>query len=95
MSAFFTDPIYHLEEEKLIFTVGSKTVAKGVEEEQKAFNTFLIKKGYKSLAIECLIDAAKVQEYKIFTPKQEFEQLAKDYPSLMEFAKRFNLTFDE
>jgi hypothetical protein len=95
MAAFFTDPIYSFKDENVLFTVGSKTVAKSVKEEQKAFNQWLNKKGFISLTFNYSIDAAKVQKYKVFTPKQEFEKLAEDYPDLLEFAKRFNLTFDE
>ena len=40
------------------------------------------------------VDVKEVEKYKVFTPKQEFDQLATDNPVLKDFEQRFGLDFD-
>lgn len=94
LAAFLADPIITVHGTTLKFVVGSKNVAREIEDETPR----LIKKakleGWKLTEIECSVNAAKVSEYKVFSPKQQFDVLAKEYPILKEFEARFNLDFD-
>lgn len=94
LSAFLTDPIIEVSDSKVSFTVGSKNVAREIEEETPKLLKRAGEKGWKLTEIECIVNAIKVSEYKVFSPKQQFDVLAKDYPILKEFESRFNLDFD-
>lgn len=93
LAAFYKDPLYKLEGDKLTFIVGSKTLKNEIEGDLPSFSKQLNKKGF-NLTVDFQINAEKVAEYKLFTPKQQYDALAKKYPELKEFAQRFGLDFD-
>jgi hypothetical protein len=76
------------------FTVGSKLVAEEIKEERRKLIALFAEKGFDLKAIDCIVNALEVSEYKIFTPKQQFDVLAKEYPILKDFESRFNLDID-
>ncbi len=94
LASFFADPIAELKNNHLMLTVGSKMAAQDIEEEHNKLRQFAASKGYIMLKIKCSINAAKVSDYKVFTPKQQFDVLVKKYPMLKEFENRFNLDFN-
>ncbi len=91
--SYFIDPILKVVDNKVEFILGSKSLKFEIEEAkhriQKAFND----SGYNP-DFKLSINVKKVEEYKVFTPKQQFEALAKKHPVLKEFEERFGLDFD-
>ena len=65
-----------------------------INEEQRKIVRHFAENGYKLDSIKGIINAAKVSEYKIFTPKQQFDVMAKEFPLLKDFEERFNLDFN-
>lgn len=94
LSAFLADPILVVNQDKITFTVGSKNVAKDIEDETMKIIKQAAQEGWVIATIETLVDAVKVSDYQVFTPKQQFDVLAKDFPILKDFEERFNLDFD-
>ena len=94
LSSFLADPIIQVNEGKITFTVGSKNVAKDIEDETMKIIRVASEKGWIISEIVTAVDAVKVSDYQVFTPKQQYDVLAKDYPVLKDFEARFNLNFD-
>ncbi len=91
LAAFFADPIIALNENQITITVGSKIVENEIMAEQQKVVSFFADNGYHLGSIYCIVNAKTVNEYKVFTPKQQFEAMVKDIPILQDFASRFNL----
>lgn len=94
LAAFFADPIVALEADQVSITVGSKIVENEIMAEQHKLVRYFAEKGYKLSSLYCIVNAKEVSEYKIFTPKQQFEAMMKDVPILEDFASRFNLEIE-
>ena len=94
LAAFFADPIVALEGDQISITVGSKMVENEIMAEQHKLISYFAGQGYKLGGIHCIVNAKAVSEYKIFTPKQQFEAMVKEIPILEDFANRFNLEFE-
>ena len=94
LAAFFADPLLEIIDGVVHFTVGSKLVAEEIKEERHKLNSLFIQKGFDLKAIECIVNAQEISEYKVFTPKQQFDVLAKEFPILKDFESRFNLEID-
>ena len=94
LSAFLADPLIAVVEGKVYFTVGSKTVAQAIEDETEKLKQQAVAKGWEIVSIACKVNPAKVSEYKVFTPEQQFEAMAKEHPILKDFKTRFNLDFE-
>jgi hypothetical protein len=95
LAAFFADPLLEVLDGRMVFTVGSKTVALEVNAEAEKIKIAAATDGFEIISIDCKVNATKVSEYKIFTPQQQFDVMAKDHPALKEFESRFNLDFNE
>ncbi len=93
LSSYFNDPLFELEGSSITFIVGSKTLKNELESSLTEFKIYLAEYGF-ALDFDFQINSEKVAEYKLFTPKQQFNALSKDYPELKEFAQRFGLDFD-
>lgn len=91
LAAFFADPIVALLENQVTITVGSKIVENEIMAEQQKVIHYFADKGYLLGSIYCIVNAKTVNEYKVFTPKQQFEAMKKKVPILQDFADRFNL----
>ncbi|PCJ66391.1 MAG: hypothetical protein COA58_06335 [Bacteroidetes bacterium] len=94
LASFFADPLLEIKENRISFTVGSKLVAEEIKEEQRKIIAFFSQKGFNLVELECIVNAIEVSEYKVFTPKQQFDVLAKKHPILKDFESRFNLEID-
>jgi len=94
LAAFFSDPLIKVASGVVTFTVGSKLVADGIGEETRKIRQYFSKASYTLEAIECRVNAKEVSEYKVFTPKEQFDVMAKEFPILKEFEERFNLEID-
>ena len=94
LAAFFSDPLLEVEGSKITFTVGSNIVAQDIEEEKLRLKKYFASKGYLLEEVASKVNAAEITEYKVFTPKQQFDALAKEYPILKDFESRFNLDID-
>jgi len=94
LAAFFADPIVALDGDQVSITVGSKIVENEIMAEQHKLVRYFANKGYKLGTIYCIVNAKAVSEYKIFTPKQQFEAMVKEVPILEDFANRFNLEIE-
>ncbi|MDB4107500.1 hypothetical protein N8368_03470 [Bacteroidia bacterium] len=94
LAAFFADPLIEVADNKVNFTVGSKLVAEEIKGERRRIIKLFANQGYELEALECIVNVAEINEYKVFTPKQQFEVMAKKYPMLKEFQYRFNLEID-
>jgi hypothetical protein len=87
LAAFLTDPLITLTDQNAItFTVGSKIVESEITD-ATAMIVALEK-------LQCKVNAKQISDYKMFTPQQQFEDFAKKYPKLNDFAERFYLDFD-
>ena len=95
LAAFLADPIMEVEDGHITYTVGSKTVAQSLLDEQERFKKMALTRSYTIERISCNVNAAKVSEYKIFTPKQQFEVMAKQNPLLKDLQARFDLDFED
>ncbi len=94
LAAFFADPLIEVAENRVNFTVGSKLVAEEIRGERRRIIKLFANQGYELEALECTVNVAEINDYKVFTPKQQFEVMAKKYPMLKEFQNRFNLEID-
>jgi hypothetical protein len=95
LAAFFADPLLIIgKNNTVIFTVGSKIVESDITEETDKIIAHFETSGYALKSLTCKVNAKQISEYKVFSPKQQFEALAKDYPKLTDFAERFYLDFD-
>lgn len=94
LAAFFADPIVSLEGEQVSITVGSKIVENEIMAEQHKLVRYFAEQGHKLGSLYCIVNAKAVSEYKIFTPKQQFEAMIKEVPILEDFANRFNLEIE-
>lgn len=93
LGAYLIDPVVKLEENTLYFTVGSKSLLIEMQDELSKLKQLFNSKQIDPV-IEIQLNAQKVQEYKVFTPKQKFDALAKKNPALKDFENRFGLDFD-
>lgn len=94
LAAFFRDPLLQLKESTLTFTVGSKLVETEIINERQKIKDFFTAQGYELLELVCKVNAKEISEYKVFTPKQQFDVMVKDIPILEDFANRFNLEIE-
>jgi|TARA_B110000902_G_scaffold86490_1_gene102650 hypothetical protein len=94
LAAFFADPIVALEADQVSITVGSKIVENEIMAEQNKLVRYFSEQGYALSSLFCIVNAKAVSEYKIFTPKQQFEAMIKEVPILEDFASRFNLELE-
>jgi hypothetical protein len=94
LAAFFADPIVVLNEGQVSITVGSRIVENEIMAEQHKLVRYFSEKGYALSSLLCIVNAKAVSEYKIFTPKQQFEAMIKEVPILEDFASRFNLELE-
>lgn len=94
VAAFFADPLIKVENSTVFFTVGSKLILENIAEVEGRAIQYFNKQGYKLNAIKCEVNAAKIKDYKVFTPQQQFEVMVKKHPELQDFATRFNLEID-
>ncbi|MDG1720045.1 MAG: hypothetical protein P8I31_02200 [Bacteroidia bacterium] len=95
LAAFLADPLLTMgENNTVIFTVGSKIVESDIAEETPKIVAYFEASGYVLKNLTCNVNAKQISEYKVFSPKQQFEALAKEYPKLTDFAERFYLDFD-
>lgn len=93
LAAYLADPVLKCNENTLNFVVGSKSLKNELEDEWR----FLLKQFHqKAFNPNCQIsvNAVEVEEYKLFTPKQQFDALSKEFPILKDFESRFGLDFD-
>jgi hypothetical protein len=82
------------ENNTVVFTVGSKFVESEITEEIPKIVVHFEASGYALKSLTCKVNAKQISEYKVFSPKQQFDALAKEYPKLTDFAERFYLDFD-
>ena len=94
LASFFADPLLEMKDGVVHFTVGSKLVAEEIKEERRKLIGLFAEKGFDLKAVECIVNAQEISEYKVFTPKQQFDVLAKEFPILKDFESRFNLEID-
>lgn len=95
LAAFLADPLLTMgENNTVIFTVGSRIVESEITEETTKIVAHFEANGYALSKLECKVNAKQISEYKVFSPKQQFEALTKEYPKLTDFAERFYLDFD-
>lgn len=95
LAASINDPLLTFNNDTAHFIVGSKLVVSEFEASERDFNRKIIRAGFKPPKYSFKINATKVGEYKVFTPKQQFEVMAKQFPILNDFRSRFNLNIDE
>jgi hypothetical protein len=91
LASFFADPLIEVLQNNILFTVGSKMVAEEIKEESRKVKAFFAEKGYLMDNLTCTVNAVEVNEYKLFTPKQQFDDMAKEFPLLIDFESRFSL----
>ena len=94
LASFFSDPLLEVHSDKIVFKVGSKLIADEINKEVKNLMRFFREKGYALVEVKCEVNAKEVSEYKMFTPEQQFDVMAKDFPILQELKARFNLEID-
>ena len=95
LAAFLADPLLTMEENNtVVFTVGSKFVESEITEEIPKIVVHFEASGYALKSLTCKVNAKQISEYKVFSPKQQFDALAKEYPKLTDFAERFYLDFN-
>lgn len=95
LAAFLADPLLTMKENNtVVFTVGSKIVESEITEETAKILAHFEANGYAIRKLECKVNAKQISEYKVFSPKQQFDALAKEYPKLTDFAERFYLDFE-
>ena len=93
LASYLKDPLFHFEESSTILKVGSKALKNELDESFNQLKNQLRSEGLNwDFGIE--INPKAVNEYKLFTPKQQYDALAKEYPPLKEFEQRFGLDFD-
>ncbi|MDC3407153.1 hypothetical protein OAZ27_05625 [Bacteroidia bacterium] len=95
LAAFLSDPLLKIgDNNTVIFTVGSKIVESEIKEEAVKIVAHFEKNGYALSKLNCIVNAKQISDYKMFTPKQQFDSFAEKYPKLNDFAERFYLDFD-
>ena len=94
LAAFFKDPLIHLADGILTFTVGSKLVETDISNERPKLKEFFAAQGFEFPELVCKVNAQEISEYKVFTPKQQFDVMVKEMPILEDFANRFNLDIE-
>ena len=94
LASFFADPLIEVLQNNILFTVGSKMVAEEIKEESRKVKALFAEKGYLLDNLTCTVNAVEVNEYKLFTPKQQFDDMAKEFPLLADFESRFNLEIE-
>ncbi|MFY0643700.1 MAG: hypothetical protein JXR19_04470 [Bacteroidia bacterium] len=93
LASYLKDPLYDFTDSQTTFKVGSKTLKNELEDTFTKLQRNFASEGVQwDFIVE--INAQAVNEYKLFTPKQQFDALAKEYPPLKEFEQRFGLDFD-
>ena len=94
LAAFFADPLLKVADDTITITVGSKIVENQIIEDKIKLIRHFAAAGYRLSGLECVVNATDISEYKIFSPKEQFAVLAREYPALSDFASRFNLDFE-
>ena len=94
LAAFFADPLLKVADDTITITVGSKIVETQIIEDKIKLIRHFAAAGYRLSGLECVVNATEISEYKIFSPKEQFAVLAREYPALSDFASRFNLDFE-
>ena len=94
LASFFADPLIEVIQNNILFTVGSKMVAEEIKEESRKVKALFAEKGYLMHNLTCTVNAVEVNEYKLFTPKQQFDDMAKEFPLLADFESRFSLEIE-
>jgi hypothetical protein len=94
LAAFFADPLLKVADDTITITVGSKMVENQIIEDKIRLIRHFAAAGYRLSGLECVVNATEISEYKIFSPKEQFAVLAREYPALSDFASRFNLDFE-
>ncbi len=95
LAAFLSDPLLKIgDNNTVIFTVGSKIVETEIKEEAVKIVAHFEKNGYALNKLNCKVNAKQISDYKMFTPRQQFDSFAEKYPKLNDFAERFYLDFD-
>ena len=95
LAAFLTDPLITMADKNAItFTVGSKIVESEITDATAMIIAHFQSNGFALEKLQCKVNAKQISDYKMFTPKQQFEDFAKKYPKLNDFAERFYLDFD-
>ena len=95
MAAFLSDPLLKIGDNNTVtFTVGSKIVESEIKEEAVKIVAHFEKNGYALNKLHCIVNAKQISDYKMFTPKQQFDSFAEKYPKLNDFAEMFYLDFD-
>jgi|AntRauTorckE5430_2_1112549.scaffolds.fasta_scaffold07677_3 hypothetical protein len=94
LAAFFADPLLKVADDTITITVGSKIVENQIIEDKIKLIRHFAAAGYRLSDLECVVNATEISEYKIFSPKEQFAVLAREYPALSDFASRFNLDFE-
>ncbi|MCH1385840.1 MAG: hypothetical protein L7U61_06035 [Flavobacteriaceae bacterium] len=95
LAAFLTDPLITLTDQNAItFTVGSKIVESEITDATAMIVAHFQSNGFVLEKLDCKVNAKQISDYKMFTPQQQFEDFAKKYPKLNDFAERFYLDFD-
>jgi hypothetical protein len=94
LAAFFADPLLKVADDTITITVGSKIVENQIIEDKIKLIRHFAAAGYRLSGLECVVNATEISEYKIFSPKEQFAVLAREYPALSDFASRFNLDFE-
>jgi hypothetical protein len=95
LAAFLSDPLLEIgDNNTVIFTVGSKIVETEIKEEAVKIVAHFEKNGYSLNKLNCKVNAKQISDYKMFTPRQQFDSFAEKYPKLNDFAERFYLDFD-
>lgn len=94
LASFFADPLLEVLQNNLLFTVGSKMVAEEIKEESRKVIAFFAEQGFSLLNLTCVVNAVEVNEYKLFTPRQQFDDMVKEFPLLADFESRFNLEIE-
>jgi hypothetical protein len=94
LAAFFADPLLKVADDTITITVGSKIVENQIIEDKIKLIRHFAAAGYRLSGLDCVVNATEISEYKIFSPKEQFAVLAREYPALSDFASRFNLDFE-
>ena len=94
LAAFFADPLLKVAEDIITITVGSKIVENQIIEDKHKLVRHFAAAGYRLSGLECIVNATEISEYKIFSPKEQFAVMAREYPALADFASRFSLDFE-
>jgi hypothetical protein len=94
LAAFFADPLLTVADDTITITVGSKIVENQIIEEKNKLVRHFATSGSKLVDVTCIVNAAEISEYKIFSPKEQFTVMAKEFPALADFASRFSLDFE-